>query len=415
LQSRLIMKINKYFPFAFIYFFINSLGLPFGLTYTTILSPFFYWWVTTTRKVETLLPFFSIIIAFGIIHFNIGVDLSSYLVSLFNLAAVYIFCQAAYTFFKQTRNLEKIFWKLFVINFLLCLIAIPIYFTSFNYILWIQQYLTEGFDNFLRLKLFTYEASYYATLFTPLFFFYILKLTLKQNEQSVLTLLPMLFLPYLLSFSIGVISAVVVAIAITYFIYFKKLTARKRVLNIISFCAVAGFFLVAILVIFFPGNPLFIRIENIFSGTDSSGRGRTFEAFILADKMLAEKSYVWGIGLGQVKIVGAEIIRDYYLYPMEYNVFSIPNAAAETLAIFGWFGFTLRIVIEIILFFHTKVWKNYYRLLLFLFVFLYQFTGSFITNIAEYVIWILAFTNVFPKFNVIERGKIDKNETSGSV
>jgi len=215
----------------------------------------------------------------------------------------------------------------------------------------------------------------------------------------------MLFLPYLLSFSIGVISAVFIAIIITYMLYFKRLTSKKRVLNIISFCAVAFFFLLAILIIFFPDNPFFVRIDNIFSGTDSSGRGRTFEAFILADKMLAEKSYMWGIGLGQVKIVGTEIIRDYYLYPVDYTVFAIPNAAAETLAIFGWLGLSLRIVIEIFLFFHTKVWKNYYRLLLFLFVFLYQFTGSFITNIAEYVIWILAFTNVFPQFDVKERVK----------
>jgi hypothetical protein len=397
------MKVNKYFPFAFIYFFINSLGLPFGLTYTTILSPFFYWWVTTTRKVEILLPFFSMIIAFGIIHFSNGVDLSSYIVSLFNLIAVYIFCQAAYTFFKKARNLDKIFWKLFVINFILCLIAIPIYFTSFNYILWIQQYLTEGFDNFLRLKLFTYEASYYATLFTPLFFFYALQVIFRQNKHSVLMLTPMLFLPYLLSFSMGVVSAVSIAIAITYLLYFKRLTSKKRVFNIITLGAALGVFLLAILVIFFPHNPLFVRIENIFSGTDSSGRGRTFEAFILADKMLAEKSYMWGIGLGQVKILGAEIIRDYYLYPMDYTVFAIPNAAAETLAIFGWVGLCLRIVLEIFLFFHTKVWNNYYRLLLFLFVFLYQFTGSFITNIAEYVIWILAFTNVFPQFNVGEK------------
>jgi hypothetical protein len=399
------MKVNKYFPFAFIYFFINSLGLPFGLTYTTILSPFFYWWVTTTRKVEILLPFFSMIITFGIIHFNNGVDLSSYIVSLFNLIAVYIFCQAAYTFFKKTKNLEKIFWKLFVINFIFCLIAIPVYFTSFNYIFWIQQYLTEGFDNFLRLKLFTYEASYYATLFTPLFFFYALQVIFKQNKQRVLILIPMLFLPYILSFSMGVVSVVSVAIAITYLLYFKRLTSKRRVFNIITFGAALGVFLLAILVIFFPDNPLFVRIGNIFSGTDSSGRGRTFEAFILADKMLAEKSYMWGIGLGQVKIMGAEIIRDYYLYPMDYNVFAIPNAAAETLAIFGLFGFSLRIVIEIFLFFHTRVWKNYYRLLLFSFVFLYQFTGSFITNIAEYVIWILAFTNVFPQFDVKERVK----------
>ena len=397
------MKVNKYFPFAFIYFFINSLGLPFGLTYTAILSPLFYWWVATTRKVEILLPFFSVALVFGVVHLSNGVDKTAYLTSLFNLVAVYIFCQAAYTFFRESKNLEKIFWKLFIINFVLCLIAIPLYFTSLKGVLWIQQYFTEGVDNFLRLKLFTYEASYYATLFTPLFFFYLLQIILKLNNRNVLMLLPMLFLPYIFSFSIGVISTAFIAILLTYLFYFQKLTRKKRVLTII----LSGLSLITIsvglLFIFFPDNPLFLRIANIFSGTDSSGRGRTFEAFILADKMIAEKSYAWGIGLGQVKAQGAEIIRDFYVYPLDYTIFSIPNAAAETLAIFGWVGLFLRVLIEVVLFFHTKAWTNYYRLLLFLFVFLYQFTGSFITNIAEYVIWILAFTNVFPQFDVWKR------------
>ena len=151
--------------------------------------------------------------------------------------------------------------------------------------------------------------------------------------------------------------------------------------------------------IFYPDNTLFFRIENIVTGRDNSGRGRTYEAFYLAMKMMALKSNLWGIGLGQVKITGAEIIRDFYLYPPEYRI-AIPNVTAETLALFGWFGLSIRFATEIFFFFYTEVWKNYYRLLLFVFVFVYQFTGSFITNIAEYVIWILAFTEVFPQFGV---------------
>jgi hypothetical protein len=207
----------------------------------------------------------------------------------------------------------------------------------------------------------------------------------------------------------GVISSVLVAILFMYLFYFKKLTRRKRVINIILLSASAVIFLTVILLVFFPGNTLFLRIENIFTGEDSSGRGRTFEAFILADKMLSEKSHVWGIGLGQIKILGSEIIRDFYVYPLDYNVFTIPNAAAETWAIFGWVGLILRILIEIILFFYTRTWTNYYRLLLFLFIFLYQFTGSFITNLAEYVIWILAFTNAFPQFDIRRLPRMGKN------
>lgn len=399
------MKVNKYFPFAFVYFFVNSIGLPFGLTYTSILSPFFYGWVTLRRKKEILIPFISILLIFAVIHISNGADVKSYLISTFSLLAVYIFGQAFYTFLKSCRNIEGIFWRLLKINFIFCLIAIPIYFTSYREILWIRQYLTDGFENFLRLKLFTYEASYYATLFTPLFFFFYLQIILTQNKHKPWILFVMIVLPYLLSFSMGVISAVLISMSVTYFIFIKRLTRKKRVLDLVTGILFIFIIFFPLLVIFFPDNVIFVRLSNIFSGADSSGRGRTYEAFILASKMLEQKSFLWGIGPGQVKLIGAEIIRDYYLYPLDHSVFAIPNAMAETLAIFGWVGLLLRVVIEFFLFFYTRVWTNYFRLLLFVFIFLYQFSGSFITNLAEYVIWILAFTNIFPQFDVLNNIK----------
>jgi hypothetical protein len=75
----------------------------------------------------------------------------------------------------------------------------------------------------------------------------------------------------------------------------------------------------------------------------------------------------------------------------------------ETLAIFGLAGVVLRLFLEFFLFFKTRVYSNYYRLALFIFVFIYQFTGSFITNIVEYVIWILAFSTVLNQFNILKR------------
>jgi hypothetical protein len=394
------MKINKYFVFAFIYFFINSLALPFGLTYTAILSPLLYWWVITTRKKEILLPFFVCLSPFFIIHFILAVDTKTYIISVLNYTAVYIFCHAFYTFLKRCSNPEKIFRKLIRTNFLFCLVAILVYFTSYQHFLWMQQSLTNGTDNSTRLKLFTYEASYYAVLFTPLFFFYLLQLILAQNKINSWLLLAALFLPLLLSFSIGVIGAILFAALITYFIYFKILTRKKRVLTLLTLTIgllASSFFL---LLIFYPQNVIFVRLNDVVSGIDTSGKGRTWEAFTLAWQILEQKSLAWGIGPGQIKILGGDIIRSYYLYPLDYNNIAVPNAAAETLAIFGWTGLTLRILIELFFFFYTRVWTNYYRLLLFLFIFLYQFTGSFITNIAEYVIWILAFTNAFPMFDV---------------
>ena len=394
------MKINRYCPFAFIYFFINSLGLPFGLTYTAILTPLFYWWVFRERKKEILLPFLVCLSPFLIAHAILGVEVRTYIISVVNFIAVYIFCQAFYTFLKAATNIESIFKKILIINIFACLIAAVIYFSSYSGLLWMQQTITDGVDNFTRLKLFTYEASYYATLFIPLFFFYFMQVILKQNKINSWLLLSMLTVPYILSFSIGVISCLLLAVAITYLIHFRALTKKKRVLSLLLVVASLSVSFLIVLWLFFPQNINFLRFENIFSGKDTSGNGRTSEAFILAMKMLDLKSYAWGIGAGQIKILGADIIRSYYLYDLDYNTFAIPNAAAETLAIFGWVGLSLRILIECFLFFYTKVWTNYYRLLLFLFIFLYQFTGSFITNIAEYVIWILAFTNAFPDFDV---------------
>ena len=403
------MKINKYFPFAFVYFFVNSLALPFGLTYTAILSPLFYWWVIVSGKKEILLPFFVGLSPFLIIHFIHVVDTSTYIISLVNYTAVYIFCQAFYTFLKTCANPEKIFRKLLIINFLFCLIAIPVHFTSYDQLLWMPHTIINGVENISRLKLFTYEASYYAALFTPVFFFYFLQLVLHQNKINSWLLLPMLLLPYLLSFSIGVIGSVLFATLLTYFMYFKTLTRKKRVLTLIILTGGLSASAFIALLLFYPQNSIFLRIADVLAGNDTSGKGRTSEAFMLAGQILEQKSAAWGVGPGQIKILGADIIRSYYLYALDYNTIAIPNAAAETLAIFGWAGLLLRILVELVLFFYTRVWTNYYRLLLFLFIFLYQFTGSFITNIAEYVIWILAFTNAFPAFDIRNRIQASNN------
>ena len=404
------MKLNKYLPFAFIYFFFNSLALPFGLTYTVILAPFFYAWLLLIKKKDVILPFLALLIPFIIAHFIIGVDTKSYSVSLLNVLLIYIFCQAVYTFLRVSTDPEKVFRRILVVNFILCLVAIGFFFTPYSEWFWLEQNISAGITNTRRLKMFTYEPSYYATIFTPVFFFFLLQYFFRQNRIPSKWLLIMVFTPYILSFSIGVIGAVLLAMIFTWLLWCKRLTRKRRVLNaIIS----SGAFVIAgsvILGLFFRNNSLFSRIANIFAGEDTSGKGRTVDAFIFANKMLEAGNEYWGIGLGQVKIAGESIIRDYYLYYKDFTAV-IPNAAAETLAIFGWVGFSLRLLIEVFLFFYTRVWTNYYRLLLFFFMFIYQFTGSFITNLAEYVIWILAFTNIFKQFDV----KVNKTDAGAII
>jgi hypothetical protein len=393
------MKINRYLPFAFIYFFLNTVGLPFGLTYTALLAPLFYVWILVTRKKEVLLPFLVALAPFIIVQLLYqDIVRKVYFISLLNLLLLYIFCQAVYTFLKVCKDPEKIFRQLLYINFIFCLAGIIFYFTPFYEIFWYEKDLTLGVSIFRRLKLLTYEPSLYATMFTPIFCFYFLQYLFKQNIIRGWKLLTMLFLPFLLSLSYGVMGALIVSAILVYIIYFVRLAGKRRILNWTIF---GGSFFVIIISFgwfFFRNSPLVLRVSNIFSGQDLSGKGKTIDSFIIANKLIEDHKY-FGIGLGQIKIRAASFIQEYYLYIREF-VPTIPNAVAETWAIFGWTGMLLRIFIEIFLFFHTKVWTNYYRLWLFFFIFIYQFTGSFITNIAEYVIWILAFTNVFTQFDV---------------
>ena len=131
------MKINKYLPFAILYFFFNSVGLPFGLTWMALLAPFFYIWVLLTRKKEILLPFLAVMLPFIIIHIAlVGVELKVYLVSLALILMVYIFCQAFYTFLIKCPDPEKLFHWLLIGNFICCLLGIIFYFTAWVDLFW---------------------------------------------------------------------------------------------------------------------------------------------------------------------------------------------------------------------------------------------------------------------------------------
>ena len=104
------MTINKYLPFAFVYFFLNTAALPFGLTYTALLAPLFYVWILFVRKREVLLPFIVLLLPYIIVHLTIvDADTDIYAVSLLNAVLVYIFCQAVYTFLIVCKDVEKIF------------------------------------------------------------------------------------------------------------------------------------------------------------------------------------------------------------------------------------------------------------------------------------------------------------------
>jgi hypothetical protein len=306
---------------------------------------------------------------------------------------------AFYQFLLNCSNLQAIFNKLLILNFFLLLIALAMYFVPFlRPILWYSNSLTSGSGYVYRLKMFTYEASYYSLLLVPLIYFYYLKILFFRTGSNWLIFF-LATLPILLSFSFGVIGGIGIGFILLLLSDVKLLFLKK-----VKYFFIAGlvglpvvFF---ILYYFFPDNNLFLRIANIMNGSDTSFNGRTSDSLILAFRIAREKSLLFGCGPGQTKIFGVDFFKTFYSRDFTPDGVVLPNNIADILATYGLLGVLIKLFVEFYLFLKTRVFENYYRLGLFIFIFIYQFTGSFITNIAEYVIWILAFTSsVFVEFN----------------
>src|SRR6185437_2516236 len=156
-----------------------------------------------------------------------------------------------------------------------------------------------------------------------------------------------------------------------------------------------------IMAIYFPNNVLFRRMSNVLGGRDTSFNGRTMDSFKLALEIVRKKSLIVGTGFGQVKVLGLPVFKRFYNYSLfTVHTVGIPNTTGDLFATLGLVSVALKFFLEFYFLFKTRVSSNYYRMGLWLFIFIYQFTGSFMTNIAEYVIWILAFRpDLFPEFN----------------
>ncbi|MGD1843874.1 MAG: O-antigen ligase family protein [Salibacteraceae bacterium] len=388
------MKVDKYLLVALIYFFFNSFALPEGFTYTFFMTPLFYWYIYKNGGRQIELKFLVFLLPFLVVHLFQGVVLVYYLKSLVLLVSGYLFGYAVYHFFKKYQRLEWLFSRLLLFNFVFVLIAIGVYFTPAKESLWTVRHLTREIQNFPRLELLTYEPSYYSSLLVPIILYFITKMLFKPYPIRVIVSYSVLLLvPLLLSFSLGVIATLAITLLLFFIFHFKRLIHKQRIFVGLSTLVVVGVIGLFALLIAYPDNPLFKRISNLFTGKDSSGQGRTTDAMMLAYLIAKEKSLWFGAGLGQIKILGETVIREYYHYAGDdIRITRIPSAVGETLGTFGLLGLVLRLGIQVYLFFKTRVFRNDYRTLIFIYIFLYQLTGSFLTNMAEYVLWIIAFT-----------------------
>ncbi len=396
-----LQKMNKYMPVAVLYFFVNSLWLPEGLLYTTLLTPVFIVWLYNHSALKPIGIFLIVTFLYAVIHLLLGVDILLYLRSYLLFTSVFVFVLSFYHFTVICNSLGEIFKKILILNFFLLIPACIAYFLpGLRSIFWMTTDVSSGLTDFSRLKMFTYEASYYSLLLVPIALYYLLKMILLYIPNKALVLL-MVVLPLALSFAFGTLLGIPLTLLILFLSDIRLLYLKPGTKNVLIISTVLLVLIAFVFVNLYPDNPLFLRITNILQGRDSSFKGRVFESIYLAYEVVKEKSVLFGIGLGQYKLLAIDLMTTFYSYTTEVNIVRLSSTVSETFATFGLTGLFLRFGAEIYLFFKTRVYTNYYRLALFIFIFIYQFTGSYLMNIAEYVVWVLAFSTVFPEFNKV--------------
>jgi len=382
--------------FALTIFFFNTWLLPEGYCLSLLLTPVWLMALQQQGRLRKTLTIAAPMLALATVHIAGGANILYYCISAAVLVSILLFISAAVPVVSRI-HLDLIFRDIALLNFCFVLASIPLYFLpGVKNLVWYTIRVSDTIS-LTRLKLFTEEASHYSFLLAPVAIYFLSRLMFFKTQKPLPTLF-MIALPLMMSFSLGVLSC----LAISGFIMcvccapriFNTRSRRLWLFGIAGITAVAG--LVAWK--YFPNNTLFARVHNSFTGEDTSARGRTYEAFILAHKIIAHSNPLWGIGPGQLKVAGRQLIIQYYYYFKIPDVIRIPNAAAETIVYFGYAGLALRISLEVALFITTRAYRNPYRLWLFIFVFIYQFTGSYITNTAEYLIWLLAFSPIFPEY-----------------
>lgn len=369
-----------------VYFFLNSTGLPHGLLYTSILAPVFYLWLWKKGEKWIIFKFLIFLSPFILIHLVLGIENRLiYIRSFILFISIYITIYAAAVSLKNNSNLEKTFDKIIIFNFIFACLAVILLGTQYTDLMWTVGKISTGIYNIARLRMFSYEPSYYATLLVPFMVYAITNFIYSPTKRSIGMAIGVL-IPLALSFSFGIISALTIAIFIA-IIYKKTRLIQKPMVFFIVILAISS-----ILFIFNTDNLFTQRLHNVLSGIDSSSKNRIFESTDIGYQVAQKTNLFFGAGFGQVKLYLPRLF-DVYWKGLEIN--RLTNAFADTIATLGIIGGILRLSAEILLFFRTRVYTDFFRLTLFLFIFIYQFTGSYMTNLAEYVIWLFAFCPFF--------------------
>ncbi len=389
------LKAHLFKVLGYVFFLFNSIGLPTPLLYTNVISILGIKSHFTKEARKVLGVFVLLSAIYLTIHFLTGVDVIEYVKSLVFMYLMVFTALVSFNYIKQeSHQLEQLFENIAYITFTLFVVSGLLYFTSLKDLIWVNHdFSIQG--SVPRYKLLAYEPSYFALLMSPAFIFFFLKTIYVDFKKNIVKML-MVLIPCFFTLSFGFFGVLVLStVLFLLFVLFKHRTIHRAFLYPAIFLIFAGAASLSF------DNVLSNRIGKVLSGEDSSVNGRLTESYYLANKMVQEEDKFFGVGLGQIEIVGEKYIREYYNYPIEeWPVVSLPNATAETLAMYGYPGLVIRFSLVIFLFFKFKVYRNYFNLLFFLFLFVYQLMGSFFTSTAELTLWIIAILPIFKEFQI---------------
>ena len=221
--------------FIIIYFFLNNAFLPHGLLYTTLLAPVFLYWLYKKKQWPVLLKWSVLLVIPIPFQLLAGIDFRTYLVSTILVITAWVFLFTALEGVRTFKvHLENIFYKVLLVNFILLVVALIILpLSPIRDLMWDSEPMSSNLSSFPRLKLLAYEPSHYALLLSPVFLFFILKVILGQADHP-LVLAGGILAPLVLSFSFGVIGAIILAMAASMFINFRFLPRNARRIVIYS-------------------------------------------------------------------------------------------------------------------------------------------------------------------------------------
>jgi hypothetical protein len=197
----------------------------------------------------------------------------------------------------------------------------------------------------------------------------------------------LIVIPFLLCQSFGGLTISVAGIGVAVLVRFRHLLKQRGAFWILTVMValVAG-------LVYVP-NPISNRLFLVATGQDSSTDSRTVSSFIVAYSVAEPKSLLWGAGLGQAKLADVSDLG------LAFTVGVIPNAVAGGFAELGIIGMLIKFALEFYFFFRTRVYENSFRLAMFVVVFIIQLTGSYLMNVQEYLMWVLAFGPFFPEMD----------------